>query len=157
MASKREFSEREVDLIRGAYRKLDAMPMSFGIPQYNDQMTDADVSRYMGGDLIDVMRELGISNLDGVAEFSTDELQLENRIVYYALKRYRLSASVFFKFSTAVDGKTVDKQQIPKMLAETIKAYEAEWSSYRASLSTGQIWQMESTVKTNGDYSTSSS
>lgn len=158
MAS-REFSEREVSLLRGAYRKLDAMPMSFGVPQYNDTMTDADVSKYMGGDLIDVMRELGISNLDGVAEFSTAELQIENRIVYYALKRFRHSASVFFKFSTAVDGKTVDKQQIPKMLAEMLKEYQDEWTKYKASLATGQmqLWQMESNVRTNGEYSTSSS
>lgn len=150
------FEEREIAIMRGAYGKLDNMPLSFGIPRYDDEMTDADVSRYMGGDLKDVMRELGISNLNGVLEMSTEELRIENRVVYYALRRFRHSASVFFKFSTAVDGKTIDKQQIPKMLAELLKEYDQEWKNWRSTQSPGQIWQMESTVKTNGDYDTSS-
>lgn len=151
------FGEREYAIMRGAYGKLDNMPLSFGIPRYDEEMTDDEVSRYMGGDLKDVMRELGISSLSGVLEMSTEELRIENRIVYYALRRFRHSASVFFKFSTAVDGKTVDKQQIPKMLAELLKEYEQEWINWRRTLSSGQIWQMESTIKTNGDYNTSSS
>lgn len=149
-------SEREIAIMRGAYGKLDNMPLSFGIPRYDPEMADADVERYMGGDLKDVMRELGIQNLDGVVEMSTEELRIENRVVYYALRRFRHSASVFFKFSTAVDGKTVDKQQIPKMLAELLKDYEREWSSWRRTISAGQIWQMQSTVATNGNYTASS-
>lgn len=149
-------SEREIAVMRGAYSKLDAMPLSFGIPRYDPDMTDAEVERYVGGDLKDVMRELGIQNLDGVVEMSTEELRIENRTVYYALRRFRHSASVFFKFSTAVDGKTVDKQQIPKMLAELLKEYDQEWTNWRRTLSLGQIWQMQSDVATNGDYSVSS-
>lgn len=149
-------SEREIAVMRGAYSKLDAMPLSFGIPRYDPDMTDAEVERYVGGDLKDVMRELGIQNLDGVVEMSTEELRIENRTVYYALRRFRHSASVFFKFSTAVDGKTVDKQQIPKMLAELLKEYDQEWTNWRRTLSLGQIWQMQSNVATNGDYSASS-
>lgn len=150
------FGEREIAIMRGAYGKLDNMPLSFGIPRYNDEMTDADVSKYMGGDLKDVMRELGVKDLGGVVEMSTEELRIENRVVYYALRRFRHSASVFFKFSTATDGKTVDKQQIPKMIAETIKEYNQEWVNWRRTLSLGQIWQLESTVATSGEYSTSS-
>lgn len=150
------FGEREIAIMRDAYGKLDNMPLSFGIPRYNDEMSDADVSKYMGGDLKDVMRELGVKDLGGVVEMSTEELHVENRIVYHALRRFRHSASVFFKFSTAVDGKTVDKQQIPKMIAEMLKDYEKEWTNWRRTLSSGQIWQMESTVATNGEYSTSS-
>lgn len=149
-------SEREIAVMRGAYSKLDNMPLSFGIPRYDPNMTDADVERYVGGDLKDTMRELGIQNLDGVVEMSTEELRIENRTVYYALRRFRHSASVFFKFSTAVDGKTVDKQQIPKMIAELLKEYEQEWTNWRKTLTLGQIWQMQSDVATNGDYSTSS-
>lgn len=149
-------SEREIAVMRGAYSKLDNMPLSFGIPRYDPDMTDADVERYVGGDLKDTMRELGIQNLDGVVEMSTEELRIENRTVYYALRRFHHSASVFFKFSTAVDGKTVDKQQIPKMIAEMLKEYEQEWTNWRKTLTSGQIWQMQSDVATNGDYSTSS-
>ncbi len=149
-------SEREITVMRGAYSKLDNMPLSFGIPRYDPNMADADVEKYVGGDLKDTMRELGIQNLDGVVEMSTEELRIENRTVYYALRRFRHSASVFFKFSTAVDGKTVDKQQIPKMIAELLKEYEHEWTNWRKTLTSGQIWQMQSDVATNGDYSTSS-
>lgn len=149
-------SEREIAVMRSAYSKLDNMPLSFGIPRYDPDMVDADVERYVGGDLKDTMRELGIQNLDGVVEMSTEELRIENRTVYYALRRFRHSASVFFKFSTAVDGKTVDKQQIPKMIAELLKEYEQEWTNWRKTLTSGQIWQMQSDVATNGDYSTSS-
>lgn len=149
-------SEREIAVMRGAYSKLDNMPLSFGIPRYDPDMADADVERYVGGDLKDTMRELGIQNLDGVVEMSTEELRIENRMVYYALRRFRHSASVFFKFSTAVDGKTVDKQQIPKMIAEMLKEYEQEWTNWRKTLTSGQIWQMQSDIATNGDYSTSS-
>lgn len=157
MASKREYSEREIELCRDAYSKLDGMPLSFGIPRYTDEMEDADVIGYIGRQFADVLRELNVQNLDGVAESSPEELQIVNRIVYHSLKKFRLSASVFFKFSTAVDGKTVDKQQIPKMMAELIKEYNDEWTSWRRTISTGSIWQMERTVATNGDYSTSSS
>lgn len=150
-------SEREVEIMRGAYSKLDNMPLSFGIPRYSIDMTDADVEKYMYGDLKDTMRELGIKNCDGVEQMSLEELRIENRVVYHALRRFRNSASVFFKFSTAVDGKTVDKQMIPKMLLEMINEYNNEFIQWRKTLSTGAIWQMQSTVSTNGDYSTSSS
>ena len=151
------FGEREIAIMRDAYGKLDNMPLSFGIPRYSDEMSDDDVSKYMGGDLKDVMRELGVRDLGGIVEMSAEELHVENRIVYYALRRFRHSASVFFKFSTAVDATTVAKQQIPKMIAEMLKEYEQEWTSWRRTLSSGQIWQMESTVVTNGEYSSTSS
>lgn len=150
-------SVREISIMRGAYSKLDNMPLSFGIPRYTPEMTDADVEKYMYGDLKDTMRELKIKNCDGVEEMSQEEMHIENRIVYYALRRFRNSASVFFKFSTATDGKTVDKQMIPKMLLQLINEYNAEFVAWRKTLSAGTIWQMQSTVATNGDYSTSSS
>ena len=70
---------------------------------------------------------------------SKDEMYFENRIVYHALKRFRLSASVFFKFSTAVDGKTIDKTNIPKMLASILQEYEAEYRQWRLG-HVGKIW-----------------
>lgn len=157
MASTRNYSEREILLCRDAYAKLDLMPLSFGIPRYNEDMSDADVTGYMGRQLIDVLRELSVQNLDGITESSPEELYVVNRIVYHSLKKFRMSASVFFKFSTAVDGKTVDKQQIPKMMAELIKEYNDEWINWRSTISTGSIWQMERSVATSGDYDTSSS
>lgn len=150
-------SKREIEIMRGAYSKLDNMPLSFGIPRYSAEMTNADVEKYMYGDLKDTMRELKIKNCNGVEEMSQEELHIENRVVYYALRRFRNSASVFFKFSTATDGKTVDKQMIPKMLLEMINEYNAEFTAWRRTLAAGTIWQMQSTVATSGDYDTTSS
>lgn len=148
---------RDVQVMRGAYSKLSNMTLSFGIQSYDSSMTDADVEKYMYGDLKDTLRELGLKNCDGVEEMSIDEMHIENRVVYYALRRFRNSASVFFKFSTASDGKSVDKQMIPKMLLEIIKEYDAEWSKWRKTFTQATIWQMQSTVATSGDYDTTSS
>lgn len=150
-------SPREIEIIRGAYRKLDNMPLSFGIPSYSDAMSDADVERYMYGDLRDTLRELKLANGNGIIDMSNEELHVENRIVYHALRRFRNSASTFFKFSTATDGKTIDKQMIPKMLMTMIGEYDAEFKSWRKTLSPGALWSMQSTVQTNGNYDSSSS
>lgn len=150
-------SEREIGIMRNAYAKLDNMPLSFGIPRFSSEMTDTDVEKYLYGDLKDTMRELRIKNCDGISEMSLEEMHVENRVVYYALRRFRNSASVFFKFSTATDGKTIDKQMIPKMLLQVISEYDAEFKAWRRTLSAGSIWSMQSTVATSGDYDTSSS
>ena len=76
------------------------------------------------------MRELRVSNLDGIQEMSNAEYHIENRCLYHKLRLLRNSASVFFKFSTSVDGKTVDKSMIPKMLNEMIKEYDVEWKDW---------------------------
>lgn len=117
-------------ILRNVYMKLDGLPLSFGIPKYDEDIPDQMVERYFHIDLSDTIRETRIK-IESIEPDSVDELQFENRIVYHALKRFRLTASVFFKFSTAVDGKTIDKTQIPKMLATIISEYEEEYKKWR--------------------------
>lgn len=122
--------KRKFRMLRNAYKKLDNLPLSFGIPAYDDEMSNELVEKYFGIDMADTLRETRLS-LSDIEDDSIDEMYFENRIVYHALKRYRLSASVFFKFSTAVDGKTVDKTQVPKMLATIINEYDSEYKKWR--------------------------
>jgi hypothetical protein len=132
-------AEREkYKILRNVYMKLDGLPLSFGIPKYDEDIPDQMVERYFRIDLSDTIRETRIK-IESIEPDSVDELQFENRIVYHALKRFRLTASVFFKFSTAVDGKTIDKTQIPKMLATIISEYDAEYKKWRLG-HVGNLW-----------------
>lgn len=123
-------STHRIKILKNVYRKLDGMMMSFSMPVYSDSMPDADFERYIGMSLDDTMRELRLQNLDDIGEMSIAEYHIENRCVYHKLRCLRNSASIFFKFSTAVDGKTVDKSMIPKMINEMIKEYDNEWKKW---------------------------
>lgn len=135
-----------ISILRNVYKKLDSMMLSFGMPMYSDDIPDGDIERYIGISLDDTMRELRLSNLDDIDEMSTAEYHIENRCVYHKLRVLRNSASIFFKFSTAVDGKTVDKSMIPKMINEMIKEYDNEWKRWLSEgglsgSTTGGIWE----------------
>ena len=135
-----------IKILKNVYRKLDGMAMSFGMPTYSDDMADGDFERYVGMSLDDSMRELGISTLEGIGEMSIAEYHIENRSVYHKLRSLRNSASIFFKFSTAVDGKTIDKSMIPKMINEMIKEYDTEWKRWISTgglsgATSGSIWE----------------
>lgn len=134
-----------IAILRNVYRKLDGMMLSFGIPLYSDDLSDKDIERYVGMSLNDTMRELKLIDLNEIDEMSVAEYHIENRCVYHKLRSLRNSASIFFKFSTAVDGKTVDKSMIPKMINEMIKEYDDEWKKWLSEggltgITTGSIW-----------------
>ena len=133
-----EADKKKYKIIRNAYMKLDNLPLSFGMPAYDDDLPDNIVEKYFRTDLADTLRETRIA-IEDIEENSVDEMQFENRIVYHALRRFRLSATAFFKFSTAVDGKTIDKTQIPKILSTLIAEYDAEYKSWRLG-SVGSLW-----------------
>ena len=133
-----EADKKKYKILRNAYMKLDNLPLSFGMPAYDDDLPDNVVEKYFRTDLADTLRETRIA-IDDIEENSVDEMQFENRIVYHALRRFRLSATAFFKFSTAVDGKTIDKTQIPKILSTLIAEYDAEYKSWRLG-SVGSLW-----------------
>lgn len=135
---------RKYRILRNAYIKLDSLPLSFGIPAYDDNMTDEEIAKRFKVDLADTVRETRI-NIADIEDNSVDEMQFENRIVYHALKRFRLTASAFFKFSTAVDGKTVDKTQVPKMLKSILDEYDNEYKKWMLS-STGSLWNRSATL-----------
>ena len=133
-----EADKKKYKILRNAYMKLDNLPLSFGMPAYDDDLPDNVVEKYFRTDLADTLRETRIA-IEDIEENSVDEMQFENRIVYHALRRFRLSATAFFKFSTAVDGKTIDKTQIPKILSTLIAEYDAEYRSWRLG-SIGSLW-----------------
>ena len=133
-----EEDKKKYKILRNAYMKLDNLPLSFGMPAYDDDLPDNVVEKYFRTDLADTLRETRIA-IEDIEENSVDEMQFENRIVYHALRRFRLSATAFFKFSTAVDGKTIDKTQIPKILSTLIAEYDAEYKSWRLG-SVGSLW-----------------
>jgi len=131
-----------MSILRQIYRKLDQLPLSFGLTGL-----DANLENELGGDLNDTLRELRRKSTDDIEEMSEYELYVENRSVYYVLRRFRNSASVNFKYSTGVDGKSVDKTQIPKILKATIDEYDAEFKKWRSnnmlsSSSSGGRWDM---------------
>lgn len=133
-----ESDKKKYKILRNAYMKLDNLPLSFGMPAYDDDLPDNVVEKYFRTDLADTLRETRIA-IEDIEENSVDEMQFENRIVYHALRRFRLSATAFFKFSAAVDGKTIDKTQIPKILSTLIAEYDAEYKSWRLG-SVGSLW-----------------
>ena len=133
-----ESDKKKYKILRNAYMKLDNLPLSFGMPAYDDDLPDNVIEKYFRTDLADTLRETRIA-IEDIEENSVDEMQFENRIVYHALRRFRLSATAFFKFSTAVDGKTIDKTQIPKILSTLIAEYDAEYKSWRLG-SVGSLW-----------------
>ncbi len=133
-----EADKKKYKILRNAYMKLDNLPLSFGMPAYDDDLPDNVVEKYFRTDLADTLRETRIA-IEDIEENSVDEMQFENRIVYHALRRFRLSATAFFKFSTAVDGKTIDKTQIPKILSTLIAEYDAEYKNWRLG-SVGSLW-----------------
>ena len=130
------------------------MVLSFGIPTYSDNLSNEDIERYVGMSLNDTMRELKVSNLDSIGEMTVAEYHVENRCVYHKLRMLRNSASIFFKFSTSVDGKTVDKSMIPKMINEILKEYDKEWKDWMATggisgITAGSIWSRTPTEGTS--------
>ena len=133
-----EADKKKYKILRNAYMKLDNLPLSFGMPAYDDDLPDNVVEKYFRTDLADTLRETKIA-IEDIEENSVDEMQFENRIVYHALRRFRLSATAFFKFGTAGDGKTIDKTQIPKILSTLIAEYDAEYKSWRLG-SIGSLW-----------------
>ena len=133
-----EADKKKYKILRNAYMKLDNLPLSFGMPAYDDDLPDNVVEKYFRTDLADTLRETRIA-IEDIEENSVDEMQFENRIVYHALRRFRLSATAFFKFSTAVDGNTIDKTQIPKILSTLIAEYDAEYKSWKLG-SVGSLW-----------------
>ena len=136
--------KHKIKIMRHAYQKLDGLPLGFGLPEYSDDIDDKTVSKYFSLDLSDTIRESGIE-MSALVEGSYDEMVVENRVVYHALKRFRLTSATFFKFSTATDGKTVDKTNIPKVLKQLIDEYDAEYKSWK-SKGAGSLWNRSATI-----------
>lgn len=133
--------EHKMTIMRNAYQKLDSLPLTFGLPAYTDSLEDSFVENKFKLHLKDAMRALRLRDLSSIEEDSYDELIVENRVVYFALRRFRMTASAFFKFSTAIDGKTVDKTKVPQMLKDIMNEFEDEYKKYIGHAS--GLWSIE--------------
>ena len=122
-------SASKLDIMKNVYRKLSGMMVAFDIPEYNPDMPPEMVEKYIGGDYNDAIRGMGV-NLDNVDKGSTMELAIETKTIIFALRRFKATTAVWFKFSTAVDGKTVDKTKVFEAIDATIKDYENEYKDY---------------------------
>lgn len=122
-------SASKLDIMKNVYRKLSGMMVAFDIPEYNPDMPPEMVEKYIGGDYNDAIRDMGV-NLDNVDKGSTMELAIETKTIIFALRRFKATTAVWFKFSTAVDGKTVDKTKVFEAIDATIKDYENEYKDY---------------------------
>lgn len=122
-------SASKLDIMKNVYRKLSGMMVAFDIPEYDPDMPSEMVEKYIGGDYNDAIRDIGV-NLDNVDKGSTMELAIETKTIIFALRRFKATTAVWFKFSTAVDGKTVDKTKVFEAIDATIKDYEKEYQGY---------------------------
>ena len=122
-------SASKLDIMKNVYRKLSGMMVAFDIPEYNPDMPSDMVEKYIGGDYNDAIRDMGV-NIDNVDKGSTMELAIETKTIIFALRRFKATTAVWFKFSTAVDGKTVDKTKVFEAIDATIKDYENEYKDY---------------------------
>lgn len=120
-------------IITNVMDKLDQLPLQFNI-------SDSDIVPCLN----DALREMGImSALDGVVSGSTTELYIEIRTQWYMLSRLRNSASVNFKYSTGIDGKSVDKSMIPEMISKIMAELDQQfsrWFSTGYRRTSGSVW-----------------
>jgi hypothetical protein len=120
-----------IKILRNVYKKLDSLPLGFGVPAYSDDIADTTIEKTFGIDIDDTLREIRMK-IGDIESDSVDELNVEDRTVYHALRRFRMSSAIYYKFSTAVDGKTIDKSMIPKMISTIIMEYDQQFKRWRS-------------------------
>lgn len=128
-----------ITILRNAYDELDNMPISFGLTG-----TDENLESEIGGALNKALMEMGWSDTTGITSMSKTEYYITMRTVWHILRRFKNSASVYFKYSTGNEGKSVDKSMIPKMIGEIMNDYDAEFKAWKHTtfMSTGSLWNM---------------
>lgn len=133
MATQMEICDNVLD-------KLDSLPLDLNI-------SDLDIVPC----LVDAQREMGISDLSVIDITSANALYLEIRTQWYMLGRIRISKALDFKYSTGVDGKTIDKTNVPNMIGIIMDDLDdkfTKWFTTASSVSsTGQTWKV--TARTN--------
>lgn len=106
--------------------------------------TDTDIQSCID----DARREMRISDITQIDMDSEECLQLECRSAWRMLRKIRISTSKYFKYSTGVDGKSVDKTMISKRIGEIMEEMEAEFRDYTQTRSTGSTWRMTERERT---------
>lgn len=125
--------------------KLDQMPIKFNI-------TDTDIAPALN----DTLREMSIADIADVADMQT-EFYIELRTEYWMLHRLKNSQSLNYKYSTSVDGRSVDKTDIPRVIQATMDDLDLKyctWKSDTYNKSSSGVWAM--TPRTNTRLTTTS-
>lgn len=127
-----ELNAREKSLVDAVKDKLDSLPLAFDID---------DVKVFSA--LKDTLREMRIFNAEHIYENTELEYYVEIRTEWHMLKRLRNSTSVYFRYSTGVDGKSIDKTRVPQMISEIMEELDAEYKKwYMTSRMNGGVWNM---------------
>lgn len=127
------------NILRNSYNKLSQLPIAFGLPEYTEDLTEAQLDKYIGIGYKDALRIMRLTSVELVDENSIQCMMIENRVVYFTLRQFRNSSAAYFKFSTAVDGKTVDKTKIVDAIQGVIDDYEAEYKANQGT-GVGTLW-----------------
>jgi hypothetical protein len=93
----------------------------------------------VGSCLNDTLRELRISDITAVDD-PVAELQIENRTLWWYLKRKRIGLSTSFKYSTGGDAEQVDKTMVPKMIGTVMHDIDLEFKKWRKASCKNGIW-----------------
>ncbi len=121
-------------ILSNVYEKLQQIPA-----QLNFTANDIEPS------LNDALRQLGIGTIEQIQPNSKTELFVELCTQWWMLHRVRSSVSMYFKYSTGEDGKSVDKTKIPNAIADMmddIALMISGWNFTAHSGTTGSIWNM---------------
>lgn len=141
------FEERKVGICRNVYQKLSGLEVSFGIPEYNDNIRDDKVINAIGTAWTDAQRMFGFTEEtfdEIVPPMSNAERIFEDRIVYFKIKQFRYRSAGFFKFSSSIDGRTVDKTKVHEYLKSILEDLEKEYLEYLTTERyTGNVWHRE--------------
>lgn len=134
------FEERKEFLCRNAYRKLEGIGVSFGLPAYSDDIPTEKVENYFYNAWHDSLRDFKMTEDSfDITEYSEEELIFENRLVYHMIKKFRYSSATFFKFSSSMDGRSVDRTGIFKNITAILDELDKEFKDYRGG-HIGSIW-----------------
>lgn len=138
------FLERKAEICRNVYQKLCGLEVSFGLPEYTDNMTDKKVMNYINTAWNDAQRFFGFTEetFDSVIPpMSNLERIFEDRIVYFKIKQFRYKSAGFFKFSSSIDGRTIDKTKVHDYLKSVLNDLDADYKEYlRSNKYTGNVW-----------------
>jgi hypothetical protein len=124
--------------------KLDQMPVKFDI-------TDTDIAPAYN----DALREMGIGDIGDVTNLTT-EFYIELRTEYWMLHRLKNSQSLNFKYSTSVDGRSVDKTDIPKVIQKTMDDLDLKFNTWKTSTYNRSSGTWDMTQRTKSRLTTTS-
>ena len=127
------WTAKQTLVMREVYQQLDSLPMSFGLPAYSDDLTDAQIQNYIGINFKKAMREFGYTDDNFDDEYDDDSTMATyfvDRALYHLLRKFRFTSSVYFKFSSAQDGRQLDRTKVFDNLNKIIEELDEEYKSY---------------------------